>query len=113
MLMNFGDAKKYCASLNSHLIEFSTQAQMDFLKQKVTEIYSTVWTTLDTDYIWWLGLEFRSGKWYWIHSNTICSFGQCLGSDGASSEHWMTLKSNGVNMDDEKASNMNYPICQI
>ena len=115
--MNFEDAKKYCASLNSHLIEFHTQAQMGFLKQKVIEIHSTVWTNLSTGWVWWLGLEFRSdGKWYWIHSNTICGFGKCWNLDPHDvgyPELTIAWHSNGSSKDDEKESELNYPICQI
>ena len=121
--MNFEDAKKYCASLNSHLIEFSTQAQYDFLKQKVTTIHEKVWTDLNSGPVWWLGLEYRSdGNWYWIHSNTICKFGNCWDHDGkdlygVSPEHKMVLykykHSNGVTVDDENEAHLFFPICQI
>ena len=123
--MNFEDAKKYCASLNSHLIEFSTQAQYDFLKQKVVTIHSKVWTNMGFGPVWWLGLEYRSdGNWYWIHSNTICKFGNCWGHDGKGfskygvvSEHRMVLKIykyvNEVFVNDEKETDLFCPICQI
>ena len=54
--MTFSDAEKYCASFGSHLIEFFTQEQKDFLQQKINTIHSTVWTNLNTGFVWWLNL---------------------------------------------------------
>ena len=120
--MNFEDAKKYCASLNSHLIEFSTQAHYNFLEQKLTAIHSKVWTNFSLGHVWWLGLEYRSdGNWYWIHSNTLCKFGNCWDHDGKDAygvepEHGMVLymfSKSTMSVDDEDKSNLFFPICQI
>ena len=111
--MTFECAEKYCTSLNAHLIEFSTQAQKDFLKQKIIAIHSTVWTNLKTGYVWWLNLGFRGeGKWYWNKSNTLCGFGNCWNLAGANNEYTAALHSNGDDVDDVKNSVLNYPICQ-
>ena len=113
--MNFEDAKNYCASLNSHLIEFSTQEHYNFLEEKLTAIHSKVWTNFSLGHVWWLGLEYRSdGNWYWIHSNTLCGVGtDCMGEDGNYNEHRIAMHSNGISDDDEDATQLNYPICQI
>ena len=81
-----------------------------------------VWTNLDTGFVWWLGLEHRSdGNWYWIHSNTLCKFGNCWDHDGKDAygvepEHGMVLymfSKSTMSVDDEDKSNLFFPICQI
>ena len=109
--MTFECAEKYCASLNAHLIEFSTQAQKDFLKQKIITIHSMD-SSLSTGYVWWLNLGYRAdGKWYWNKSNNLCGFGNCWNLAGAGGV--AALHSNGENVGDQGKSVLNYPICQI